>query len=378
MIYLDHAATSPLLPSVLKEMEAIQHQIFGNPSSLYTPAYEARKILHISRATIANCISAQTDEIVFTSGGTESNNLAILGAARASRRGKHLIVGATEHHSVLYAARALKTEGFCVTELACDENGVYSPEALRTAIRPDTALVSLHLANNETGVVEPIAAIGAITRERRIVLHCDAVAAFGQIPIDVQALKIDLMSTSAHKLGGPKGTGFLYVRNEISLVPLFFGGSQERGLRPGTENVPAIAGFAKALEYLPPRADSSARDLLESLLLAAIPGAHVNGARAERLPNLLSVTFPGVSGERLLAILGAQEIYAATRAACASGEREPSHVLTSMGLSHAEADATIRFSTGNSSKLSDMQIVSNAIDFAYRSEKRTCDTQLNY
>ncbi len=377
MIYLDHAATSPLLPSVLKEMEAIQRQIFGNPSSLYTPAYEARKILHISRAAIANRIGAQSDEIVFTSGGTESNNLAILGAARASRRGKHLIVGATEHHSVLYAAHALKKEGFRVTELACDENGVYSPEALRASIRPNTALVSLHLANNETGVVEPIAEIGAITRERRIVLHCDAVAAFGQIPIDVQALKIDLLSASAHKLGGPKGTGFLYVRNEISLVPLFFGGSQERGFRPGTENVPAIGGFAKALEHLPPRADSSARDLLESLLLAAIPGARVNGAGAERLPNLLSVTFPGASGERLLAALSAQEIYAATRAACASGEREPSHVLTSMGLSRAEADATIRFSTGNSSKLSDMRITSNAIDFAYRNEKRTMNTELN-
>lgn len=374
MIYLDHAATAPLLPSVLKEMEAIQREIFGNPSSLYAPAYEARKILHISRAALANRIGAQTDEIVFTSGGTESNNLSILGAARASRRGKHLIVGATEHHSVLYAARALKTEGFCITELACDENGVYSPEALRAAIRPDTALVSLHLANNETGVIEPIAEIGAITRERRIPLHCDAVAAFGQIPIDVQALKIDLLSVSAHKLGGPRGTGFLYVRNEIPLVPLFFGGSQERGLRPGTENVPAIGGFAKALEHLPPRADSAARDLLESLLLTAIPGARINGAGAERLPNLLSVTFPGASGERLLAALSAQEIYAATRAACASGEREPSHVLTSMGLSRAEADATIRFSTGISSKLSDMQITSSAIDFAYRNENRTINT----
>ena len=367
MIYLDHAATSPLLPSVLKEMVAIQRQIFGNPSSLYTPAFEARKILHVSRAALANAINAQIDEIVFTSGGTESNNLAIFGAARASRRGKHLIVGVTEHHSVLYSACALKPEGFHITSLRCDENGIYSPEALRAAIRPDTALVSLHLANNETGVIEPIAEIGAITRERRIPLHCDAVAAFGQIPIDVRALQVDLLSASAHKLGGPKGTGVLYVRNEISLVPLFFGGSQERGLRPGTENVPAIAGFAKALEHLPMRADSSARDLLESLLLDAIPGAHINGAGAARLPNLLSVTFPGASGERLLAALSAQEIYASTRAACASGEREPSHVLTSMGLSRADADATIRFSTGISSKLSDMRITSNAIDFAYQS-----------
>jgi cysteine desulfurase len=377
MIYLDHAATSPLLPSVLKEMEAIQRQIFGNPSSLYTPAYEARRILHISRATLANAINAQVDEIVFTSGGTESNNLAIFGAARASKRGKHLIVGATEHHSVLYAARALISEGFHVTELACDANGVYSPEALRAAIRPDTALVSLHLANNETGVLEPIAELGALTRERRIVLHCDAVAAFGQVPIDVCALRIDLLSASAHKLGGPKGTGFLYARNEIPLVPLFFGGSQERALRPGTENVPAIAGFAKALENLPPQADSFARDLLESLLLAAIPGARVNGAGAKRLPHLLSITFPGASGERMLAALSKQEIYAATRAACASGERTPSHVLTSMGLSRAEADATIRFSTGISSKLSDMRITSNAIDFAYHNENRTSNTQLN-
>ena len=378
MIYLDHAATSPLLPSVLKEMEACQRDLFGNPSSLYTPAFEARKILHISRAALANAIHAQVDEIVFTSGGTESNNLAIWGAARASRRGKHLIVGATEHHSVLYAARALKSEGFHVTELACDENGVYSPEALRAAIRPDTALVSLHLANNETGVIEPIAEIGAITHERRIPLHCDAVAAFGQIPIDVCALRIDLLSASAHKLGGPKGTGFLYVRNEIPLVPLFFGGSQERGLRPGTENVPAIAGFAKSLETRPPQADSAARDLLESLLLAAIPGARVNGAGAKRLPNLLSMTFPGASGERMLLALSKQEIYAATRAACASGERTPSHVLINMGLSRADADATIRFSTGISSKLSDMRITSNAIDFAYRNENRTTDTQLNY
>jgi len=377
MIYLDYAATSPVLPSVLEELEACQRRIFGNPSSLYAPAFEAREILHNSRSALACAIGAENDEIVFTSGGTESNNLAIIGASRASKRGKHLIVGATEHHSVLYAARALKAEGFYVTELPCDGNGVYSPRELLYALRPDTALVSLHLANNETGAVEPIAEIGVITRERRIPLHCDAVAAFGQIPIDVRALKVDLLSVSAHKLGGPKGTGFLYCRNAIPLVPLLFGGSQERGLRPGTENVPAIAGFAKALECLPSQSNSSARNLLESLILRAIPCARVNGAGSTRLPNILSITFPGASGERLLAALNAQGIYAATRSACASGEREPSHVLTSMGISRADADATIRFSTGMSSKLSEMEFVSNAIDFALRLEKRTSDTQLN-
>lgn len=377
MIYLDYAATAPMLPSVFAEMETCQRQIYGNPSSVYTPANEARQVLHSSRAVLAGSIGAQVDEIVFTSGGTESNNLAVFGAARASRRGKHLVIGATEHHSVLLAARALRREGFAVSEIPCDANGLYSPEDVRRAIRPDTALVSLHMANNETGVIEPIGEIGALTRRMRVPLHCDAVAAYGRIPIDVQALQIDLLSASAHKLGGPKGTGFLYCRNEIPMIPLFFGGSQERGLRAGTQNVPAIAGFARALTSGESAAHSDVRDRLEALLLSAVPGARVNGAAAPRLPNLLSITFPGISAEALLAELNAQGIYAAARAACASGEREPSHVLLQMGLSRADADATIRFSTGFFSKLSEMAIVSNAIDFALRNKIRTCNTLLN-
>lgn len=377
MIYLDYAATSPVLPSVLDEMEVCQREIYGNPSSLYTKAYEARRILNASRAALARSIGAQNDEIVFTSSGTESNNLAIFGAARASRRGKHLIVGATEHHSVLYAARALIREGFSVTEIACDANGLYSPEDVQQAIRPETALVSLHLANNETGVIEPIAAIGAMTRDRRVPLHCDAVAAYGHVPIDVNALHADLLSVAAHKLGGPKGTGFLFCRNEIPMCPLFFGGSQEYGLRPGTENVPAIAGFARALECKSDVPDSAARDLLESLLLFSIPDARVNGAKAPRLPNFLSITFPGISGEQLLADLNAKEICASSRAACSGGAREPSHVLTKMGLSRAEADATLRITTGFFSKLSEMKFVANAIDFACQNQIRTGSSSLN-
>ena len=377
MIYLDFAASSPLLSAVLEEMTAVSREIFANSSSLYTPAYAAKRILNESRAAFARALGAQSDEIVFSSGGTESNNLAIFGAARASRKGKHIVVGSVEHSSILAPARALEREGYALSFLPCDQNGRYKPAAVAAAIRPDTALVSLQLGNNETGVLQPIAEIGAITRAQRVVLHCDAVAAFGHVPIDIRALKVDLLSASAHKIGGPKGAGILFVRNEIPILPLFFGGAQERGLRPGTENVPAIAGFAKALSCQCAPADSAARDLLESLLCAAIPGARVNGADVSRLPNLLSITFPGVSGERLLQQLSAGGVYAAARAACASGAKEPSHVLTAMGLSRADADATIRFSTGHSTKLSDIAQAANVIDFAVQEQIRTRSTSLN-
>lgn len=366
MIYLDYAATSPVFPAVIDEVTRCFHQIYANPSSIYAPAYLAKRILNESRAQIARSVSAETDEIVFTSGGTESNNLAIIGTARASRRGKHLIVGSTEHASILEAAHMLEQEGFRVSLVPCDSSGRYDPERVAELLRPDTALVSLQLANNETGVIQPIAEIGAVTRRLQIPLHCDAVAAYTQIPVDVHALKIDLLSAAAHKIGGPKGTGFLYVRNEIPIFPLFFGGQQEHGLRPGTENVPVIAGFAKALSYVKTPADPTPRDLLQTLLLACHPNARVNGAGAERLPGFLSITFPSVSGEHLLTRLAANGICASARAACASGSKKPSHVLTAMGLNAAEADATLRLTTGFSSKLSDMEYVANAIDFVIR------------
>ncbi len=224
MVYLDFAASSPLLPAVLDEMNTVSREIYANSSSLYTPAYTAKRILNESRAARACAIGAQNDEIVFSCGGTESNNLAILGATRASRKGRHIVVGSVEHSSVLAPAHALEREGFSLTLLPCDPNGRYSPAEVAAAIRPDTALVSLQLGNNETGVLQPIAEICAITRTKRVALHCDAVAAFGHIPIDVGTLKVDLLSASAHKIGGPKGAGFLFVRNEIPILPLFFGG----------------------------------------------------------------------------------------------------------------------------------------------------------
>jgi len=368
MVYLDYAATSPVLPAVLAEMDSVSRNFYANPSSLYKIGYTSKEILQKSRAVLAGSIGAQTDEIVFTSGGTEGNNLALFGVLRASRSKKHFIVGCTEHHSVLSAAHALEREGFSLSILPCDASGLYSPQELQKIIRTDTALVSLQLANNETGVLQPIAKIGEITRARRIPLHCDAVAAYGHIPIDVTALKIDLMTVSAHKTGGPRGAGYLYVRNEIPMIPLFFGGSQERTLRPGTENLPAVAGFAKALSCVTLPADSSVRDRLETLLTARFPFCRVNGVHAPRLPHILSVTFTGIPGERLLPRLSAAGIFASARAACAGGEREPSHVLTAMGLSAADSNATIRFSTGFGNKFSDADETSNAIDFEIKQQ----------
>ena len=368
MVYLDYAATSPVYPAVLDVMDAVSREFYANPSSLYTIGYSAKKLLHESRHTLADSIGAESDEIVFTSGGTEGNNLALFGVLRASRQKKHFIVGCTEHHSVLAAAQALSHDGFSLSVLPCDSFGRYSPEALEQLLRPDTALVSLQIANNETGVVQPISEIGAITRARRIPLHCDAVAAYGHIPLDIRALKIDLLTASAHKIGGPKGAGFLFVRNEISLSPLLFGGSQERGLRPGTENLPAIAGFAKALEVTSLPASSAVRDRLETLLKDRYPAARVNGSGAPRLPHILNITLPGVPAEQLLPLLSAAGIYASARAACAGGERKPSHVLTAMGLSATQTGETLRFSTGSGNKLSDADETSNAIDFAIRNK----------
>ena len=364
MIYFDYAASSPVYLAVLDAMDTFSRENYANPSSLYTIGYLAKKLLHESRQTLAQSIGAQSDEIVFTSGGTESNNLAISGVLRASQQKKHCIVGCTEHQSVLAAARALEREGYSLNILPCDENGVYSPDTLKRMIRPETALVSLQVANHETGVIQPIEQIGSITRAMRVPLHCDAVAAYGHIPLDVRALKIDLLSASARKMGGPSGAGFLYVRNEIAILPLFFGGSQERGLRPGSENLPAIAGFAKALTCAKLPADSSVRDRLQALLLERYPSAQVNGGTVARLPHILSISLAGVASERLLPLLSAAGIYVSARAACAGGEREPSHVLVAMGLSATQAGETLRFSSGFGSKLSDADEALNAIDFA--------------
>ena len=360
MIYLDYAASAPILPEAADEMDACARTIYANPSAPHGFAGDARRVLQSARRAAAAAVDAETDEIVFTSGGTEANQLAVLGGCRASSRGRHIVVGATEHASVLQAARALEKEGFSLTIVPCGADGVVPAESVYRAIRPDTALVSVQYANNETGVLQPVSAIGAAARAKRVPFHCDAVSAFGHVPIDVRAEKIDLLSASAHKIGGPKGAGFLYIRNGIPIAPLFFGGAQERALRPGTENVPAIAGFRAAIERSPAvsgrSADGSLRDYMEQELQKRIPGCRVNGQTAPRLPNILSVVFPGVSAETMLLLLSERGIYASARAACSSGEHKPSHVLTAMGLPKADAESTLRFSFGKFSALSEIEL----------------------
>jgi len=359
MIYLDYAAATPVLPEVADAMDFCMRHTYGNPSAVYAPAYDARRILNESRRLLASSIGSQTNEIVFTSGGTESNNAAVLGVARACGRKRHLVIGSTERHSVLSAARHLKSAGYSVSLVPCDYNGIVGADAVERAIRPDTTLVSVQYANNETGVIQPVATIGAAAKAHKVPFHCDAVSAYGHIPLNVEQDCIDLLSTSAHKLYGPKGVGFLYIRNGTPILPLMFGGAQEYRLRPGTQNIPAVAGFCKAVScsgaYANAADNPSLRDRLQTLIMQTLPDCRVNGANAPRLPGYLSVTFPGVPGERLLQELNDRGVCAAARAACATGERTPSHVLRAMGLADAEADCTLRLTTGKFSTLSEIE-----------------------
>jgi cysteine desulfurase len=373
MVYLDYAASAPILPEAADALNTCQRSFFANPSAAYAPADAARRILNAARRSFAASICAEADEIVFTSGGTESNNLALFGVCRTSGQKKHLIVGATEHHSVLSAAKALHREFFSVSVVPCDKNGVISPSSVARAIRPETALISVQYANNETGVVQPVRAIGILARSRHIPFHCDAVSAYGEVPIDVRKSKIDLLSVSAHKLGGPKGAGFLYIRNGIPFLPLFCGGPQENARRPGTENVPAIAGFHKAAELSAAhsgRAESPyLRDRLQALLTERLPDIRVNSGSADRLPYYLSITIPGSASEKMLYLLGRKGIYASAGAACATREHAPSHVLTAMGLTQSEANSTLRLSLGKLSTLSDVAIAADAIAYAADASK---------
>ncbi len=373
MVYLDYAASCPVLPEAADAVNACMRRVFANPSSPYAAADEARRILNGARRELAASVSAESDEIVFTSGGTESNNLALFGVCRAQPQKKHLIVGATEHHSVLLAAKALEKEGFWVTFLPCGADGTIDPASLERAVRPETALISVQYANNETGVIQPVRQIGILARKYRVPFHCDAVSAYGHIPIDARCACIDLLSVSAHKFGGPVGTGFLYIRNGTPFVPLFFGGSQEFSRRPGTENVPAIAGFRKAAELSAAcsgRADEPfLRDRLQEILTAGLPEARVNGKSAARLPNCLSVTIPGAPNEKMLYLLEQKGVCASARAACATRERAPSHVLAAMGLTEEEANCTLRLSTEKLSTLSKIEYAADVIVKAARNVK---------
>lgn len=365
IIYMDHAATTYVKPEVIDAMLPYLNEHYGNPSGIYGVSRGAKAALDRAREQIATALNAQrTNEIYFTGSGTESDNWAIKGTAFANKnRGKHIITSTIEHHAVLHTCEWLEKQGFEVTYLPVDDEGFVSPEAVRDAIRPDTTLVSIMFANNEIGTIEPIAEIGAICRERRVLFHTDAVQAFGSVPIDVQAMNIDLLSITAHKLYGPKGTGALYIRNGARCEPFIHGGAQERGRRGSTENVAGIVGFgvaaSLAIEQMEQNAKrlSGYRDALIDGIMARIPHTRLNGPRGNRLPNNANLCFEYIEGEGMLLLLDRAGIMASSGSACTSGSLEPSHVLLAIGLSHEIAHGSLRLSVGERTTQADVDAV---------------------
>ncbi len=354
-IYLDYAATTPLDPRVLEAMMPYLTEKFGNPNSIHAFGREARKAVDEVREKIAVLLNYRPSELVFTSGGTESDNLALRGVAMAYRRkGNHIVTTAIEHHAVLHTCRALQDEGFEVTYLPVDEHGLVAPEQVAEAVTDRTILVSIMHANNEIGTIEPLADIVRAVKEKRpdVLVHTDAVQTVGHIPVDVEALGVDLLSFAAHKFYGPKGVGGLFVRRGVKLVPQLTGGGQERNRRSGTENVAGIVGMAKALEIavaeMPteiPRLQALRDELIEGVL-AQIPDSRLNGHPTQRLPHNANFSFLGVEGEALLLQLDLHGIAASSGSACTSGSLEPSHVLLALGLSHEWALGSLRLTLG--------------------------------
>lgn len=355
-IYLDHAATTPVAPEVFKAMEPYLTQFYGNPSSIYSIAQKAAMAVSEAREKVAALIGADDErEIIFTSGGTEADNLAIKGAAMAlQNKGKHIITSKIEHHAVLHTCEYLeKYLGFDITYLDVDDEGFVSPESVAEAIREDTILVTIMMANNEIGTIEPIKEIGEIVEKHDIYFHTDAVQAVGQIPVDVNELKVDLLSLSAHKFNGPKGVGALYIRKGTRIVPQISGGAQERKRRAGTENVPGIVGLGKAAEIAGEKLESKAeevsrlRDKLIQGIEEKIDEVVLNGPRGkDRLPNNVNFCFRYVEGESILLNLDMLGIAASSGSACTSGSLDPSHVLLAIGRPHETAHGSLRLTLG--------------------------------
>lgn len=348
-VYMDNAATTKLSPDVLNAMMPYLTDIYGNASSVHAFGREAREGVEHARNQVAAAINASPDEIFFTAGGTESDNMAIKGVAhKYAKKGKHIITTAIEHHAVLHTCEALEKEGYEVTYLPVDEDGLISVEQVRAAMRDDTILVTVMFANNEVGTIEPIAEIGALCRERNVLFHTDAVQAVCHIPIDVKAMNIDLMSISAHKFHGPKGIGALYCRKGIVLEPVIVGGAQERKRRAGTENVAGIVGLGAAIEraHKNMAADmarvSALRDKLISGILKNIPHVKLNGHPTQRLPQNVNFSIRYIEGESILLMLDINGIAASSGSACTSGSLDPSHVLLAMGIPHEIAHGSLR------------------------------------
>ena len=354
MIYLDHNATTPIHPQVLEAMVPYLTEQFGNASSYYQLGRQAREAVEAARVQVAACLGARTEEIVFTSGGTEADNLALWGAARARRDwGNHIVTSAVEHHAVLKTCKSLAGEGWEVTWMPVDGEGRVDPEEVRRQVRPETALISVMAANNETGAIQPLREIGAIARQQGALFHTDAVQAAGKMAIDVEEWGVDLLALSAHKVYGPKGVGALYVRQGTPLISAATGGHHEAGVRAGTENVAGIAGLAAALTRATESLEaegvrlSALRDRLERGIAARLDGVRVNSGGALRVPNTANMSFSAVDGEAILLHLDLRGICAATGSACTTDEPEPSHVLLAMGVEPRLAQGTVRFSLGH-------------------------------
>lgn len=364
LIYLDHAATTAVRPDVLKEMLPYFTDKFGNPSSVYGFAANNKNKLTEARETIAGALGAKSEEIYFTAGGSESDNWALKCTAEAyGVHGGHIITTKIEHHAILHTCKYLQNRGYDVTYLDVDENGLVDLNTLEAAIRPDTFLISIMFANNEIGTIEPIKEIGEIAHRHGILFHTDAVQAFGQIPIHVDEMNIDMLSASGHKFNGPKGIGFLYIKKGLKLKSFIHGGQQERGRRAGTENVPGIVGIAKACEIAMAemeermKKETELRDYLIERILKEIPYTRLNGHSKKRLPNNVNISFQFVEGESILIMLDMAGICASSGSACTSGSVDPSHVLLAIGLPHEIAHGSLRLTIGYENTKEEMDAV---------------------
>jgi cysteine desulfurase len=361
VIYLDHASTTPTDPAVVEAMLPWFTQEYGNPSTVYSLGLTAAQAVQTARESIAGQLGAQPDEIYFTSGGTESDDWAILGTAEAQqKKGRHLVTSTVEHHAVLESMDYLEKHGYEITRVPVDSGGLVDPESVRKAIRPDTILVSVMHANNEVGTIQPITEIGKITREAGVLLHVDAVQTAGKQPLDVKELGVDMLSASAHKFYGPKGVGLMYLRKRTRISPLFHGGGQEKGRRAGTHNVPGIVGMAKAFELSAEkmiddaRREAILRDRLWQGLSGSIEAIYLNGDMAHRLPGNLNVRLDGIEGEAMILMLDMEGICVSSGSACTTGSLEPSHVLLALGIPAEHAHGSLRITLGRSTTEEDM------------------------
>ena len=368
MIYLDNAATTKTRPEVVEAMLPYFTESYGNPSSVYTFSAKSKEAVTKAREIIADSLGVKSNEIYFTAGGSEADNWALVAAAEAyEAKGKHIITSKIEHHAILHTCEYLEKRGYEVTYLDVDENGVVKLDELKKAIRPDTILISIMFANNEIGTIEPIKEIGAIAKEHGILFHTDAVQAYGHVPISADEYNIDMLSASGHKINGPKGIGFLYIRTGVKIRSFIHGGAQERRRRAGTENVPGIVGFGKAVQLAMDEMEERTkkevemREYLMEKVLREVPFTRINGSRTSRLPNNINFAFQFIEGESLLIKLDMAGICGSSGSACTSGSLDPSHVLLAIGLPHEIAHGSLRLTLSEENTMEEMDITADKI-----------------